>query len=315
MSEGKLFLAADSGGSKTDWALTDESGNTLYSCQTQGLGAIKEGVLPVLQTVQEAHAQIEKIGSVQSIYLSLGGPNVREVEDAIKYCWQNIPVCVEREARGNAMLTAAKFLGCSAVVMCGTGSVAMGDTQSGRKYGGGWGPVYGDGGSGGGLGSDALRLFLRAIDNRTDIGGLKDIFSVLTNGLDITQFDDRMELKNRAVSMSRRDLAALIPDIYRLAESGDKTALQLFEKAAKEIAELATYVSDNSPAFKILLCGGFFVHKPILLDLCYKEFAKKSFAQLKYILDFSPIVAAKTAVLQQNNIQITEEIFENVRRK
>ena len=124
-----------------------------------------------------------------------------------------------------------------------------------------------------------------------------------------------MELKNRAVSMSRRDLAALIPDIYHLAESGDKTALQLFEKAAKEIAELATYVSDNSPAFKILLCGGFFAHKPILLDLCYKEFAKKSFAQLKYIPDFSPIVAAKTAVLQQNNIQITEEIFENVRRK
>ena len=216
---------------------------------------------------------------------------------------------MSKKVTGLRMLHAAKFFKCSAVVMCGTGSVAIGDTLNGRKFAGGWGPIYGDGGSGGGMGSDALKMFLNSIDSKKNIGGLSQIFSELILGLDITQFADRMELKNRAVNMSRRKLAALVPEIYHLAEMGDKTALSLFEHSAKDIAELALNVSDNACDFEILLCGGFFAGKPILLKMCETEFSKISCAVLKYIPEFSPIVAAQIAVLEKNNIKVTDEVF------
>ena len=112
---------------------------------------------------------------------------MEEVFTALRECWRDIPVKVEREANGNAILHAASFLGCSAVVMCGTGSTAVGDTEDGRVYSGGWGPVYGDGGSGGGMGSEALKLFLRSVDRMAEIGELGRLFEHLKKGLNVKE--------------------------------------------------------------------------------------------------------------------------------
>jgi N-acetylglucosamine kinase-like BadF-type ATPase len=196
--------------------------------------------------------------------------------------------------------------------MCGTGSVAVGDTKNSRKYSGGWGPVYGDGGSGGGMGSDALRIFLRSIDTNKDIGKLASLFGHLKEGLDISTFEGRMELKDRAINMSRRELASLAPMIYGLAESGDAVSCALYESAASEIADLAYGVSDDSSDFKVLLCGGFFANKPMLLEATERLFSKKSRATLVYEPRFSPIVAAQIAVLRENGAQITDKVFDKI---
>lgn len=312
MKDKKIYLAADSGGSKTIWALVSEDGKKIHEFKTIGLGAVKAGILPVKETVLEAAEQINKEYSPAGIFLSLGGPNVDEVYDALKEAWQDVPIEVEREARGDAVLYAASFYGCSAVVMCGTGSVAVGFTENGKSFSGGWGPIYGDGGSGGGMGSEALKLFLRSVDNAEDVGRLAELFSDLTKELDISDFDGRMELKNRAINMSRRELAALAPKIYALAEEGDETCLGLYEDAAKEIVQMAYTVSKNSADTNVMLCGGFFAEKPMLLEMCNKAFTKKSKATLKYCPEFSPIVGAKLAVFKNSQIKITEEIFNNI---
>lgn len=310
--EEKLYLAADSGGSKTVWMLLKENGDLVAKVRTNGLGAVREGVLPVLQTVMEAFKTLDSYGKPDRIFLSLGGPNLLEVKSALEQAWCGVPVIVEREACGNAILAAAKYMGCSAVVMCGTGSVAVGDTENGRKYAGGWGPVYGDGGSGGGLGSEALRLYLRSFDGHACSEGLAGLFSKLTEGLDVAIFENRMELKARALGMNRRDLAALAPEIYRLAEAGDPVAISLYNDASKEIANLAMGVSDRSEDFCVLLCGGFFAQKPMLIESCRRMFAENSCAALRYEPLFSPIVAAQLAVLEGGNITITEEIFDKL---
>lgn len=308
----KIYLAADSGGSKTLWTLIDSNGNEIFKYKTIGLGAVKSGILPVSDTVFEAAEEILKIGKPEGIFLSLGGPNVQEVESALIDAFKGVPSLVEREARGDAVLYAASFFDCSAVVMCGTGSVAVGFTENGKSFSGGWGPVYGDGGSGGGLGSQALKLFLRSIDKQAEIGRLSELFYELTDGLDITDFDGRMELKNRAINMSRRSLAALTPKIYALAEEGDKTCLKLYKESAEEIALMAYAVSQNSEKTKIMLCGGFFNNSPLLLKMCNEIFAQKSKAELKYCPEFSPIVGAKLAVLKNASIDITDETFNNI---
>lgn len=307
-----FYLAADSGGSKTIWSLLNAEGKRITRIQTDGLGAIKPGILPVEETVKKAEDGIKKFGIPKGIYLSLGGPNVEEVSDALKKVWKNIPVKVEREACGNAMLKAAKFLDCSAVVMCGTGSTAVGDTSCGRVFCGGWGPIYGDEGSGGGMGSDALKLFLRHIDTGTDIGGLSGLFLKLTEGLDIKSFSGRMELKSRALNMSRKELASLAPNIYDLAINGDATAEYLYDKAAKEIALMANAVSDNTEKFKVLLCGGLFTNKPEFIKKCINHFKTLSDSGLYYTENFSPIIAAEIAVLSENSIDVNEKMFNEI---
>lgn len=311
MDKKKLYLAADSGGSKTVWLLINRSGDLIKSVKTNGLGAAP-GTLPIRETVAKAYSELCDCEMPCEVFLSLGGPNTDEVREAIASFFGDIPITVEREASGNSILTAAKELGCSAVVMCGTGSVAVGDTECGRRYSGGWGPIYGDGGSGGGMGSEAMRIFLSSLDTNRDIGEFATLFSELTAGLDISSFGGRMELKRRALALSRRELAALAPEIYALALRGNETALKLYEKAASEISELALGVSDDSSDFSVLLLGGFFTDKPRLLDDCRRIFAEKSRAKLIYEPRFSPILAAQMSVLRSDGVMITPELFEKL---
>ena len=312
MNEKRLFLAADSGGSKTVWILLNEFGDVLSKIQTIGMGAASDGALPVEQTVSEAHSKISTPQDPCSVFLSLGGANTAEVKAALERLWPNTKVSVEREASGDAILYAAKYMNCDAVVMCGTGSVAVGNTSSGRKYRGGWGPIYGDGGSGGGMGADALRTFLHSIDTGDDIGEIATLFQNLTVGLNAEAFADRMKIKSRALNMTRRELASLAPKIYALAERCDKTALELYDNAAHAITELALGVSENSEDFNVLLCGGFFSNKPMLLDACRKYCSLKSRAILKYDPRFSPSIAAQVAALNRGGIEITPELFEKL---
>ena len=188
----------------------------------------------------------------------------------------------------------------------------MGHTVNGICYAGGWGPVYGDGGSGGGLGQDSLKLFLRSLDGMAVIDRLGDLFAPLTAGLDTTDFYSRMEVKRRALAMSRRELAALAPDIYKLALDGDPDARELYRAHAKEIALLANSVSDDSDSYKILICGGFLTDKPMLLDMCRDELSKLSRAKLCYSPEFSPIIAAKMAVLTRYGVSPTKDLFEKI---
>ena len=312
MSNQNLYLAADSGGSKTEWSLIDQSGNILFRKRTNGVAAVKEGLLPVQEIVNTAKKAFENYKKPKAIYMSLGGPNTEEVKTALLSAWPDTDITVERESTGNAILLAASFFGCNACVMCGTGSVAIGDKNGKRCYSGGWGPIYGDGGSGGGMGSDALKLFLRHIDNMEDIGMLSGIFSELTTGLNIKNYADRMELKTRALNMSRRKLASLAPEIYKLAELGDPCSVKLYKTAAHEVALMAYGVSDNRTESCVMLCGGFFINKPLFLEWCEEAFSQISKGNLVYKEDFSPIIAAELTVLKNNNIELTNELFINI---
>lgn len=300
----KLYLAADSGGSKTVWQLIDNKGKTVFSCRTQGLGAVSEGVLPVRETVREAAEQLH--GTPAAIHLSLGGPNTQEVQTALEEAWPGVPVKVEREACGDSVLLAAEFFGCTAAVMCGTGSTAVGVKNGKRTYCGGWGPIYGDGGSGGGLGREALKLFLRSLDGQENLGKTAKLFENLTKNLDISDFYGRMEAKKRALSLPRQALAALAPDLYALWEQGDETACRLFENEAREVASMAQAVSDEDGS--ILLCGGFFAEKPKFLAACREKTKRK----LVYKQDFAPIIGVELSLLKENGIQLTDELFERI---
>jgi len=308
----EYYLAADSGGSKTVWKLLDASGRIAAAVQTEGLGAVNPGILPVRETIMRAKSELIRFAFPARIFLSLGGPNAEEVTEALKACWPDIPVAVEREACGKSILAAVIFLGCNAAVLCGTGSTAVGNVSGIVRFCGGWGPIYGDGGSGGGIGSDALKLFLRSLDGLADAGRVPEVFLPLSCGVDVSAFEGRMEVKRRALSMSRREIASLAAEIWELAESGDAASMALYEKAADEIAAMADAVTESRQGSAVLVCGGLFSGKPKFLALCRKKFSDRNCAQMRYDPAFSPIVSAEMAVLRETGIAITEKIVKNI---
>ena len=127
-----LLLAADSGGSKTDWRFLNCRGETVKKVTTPGMASLHAGMLPVAEYAKMAHDVLPG-AAVKRIYFSLGGPNVEEVSDMLKNIWQGVPITVEREASGDLAASCMDFLQCNAVVMGGTGVTAMGFNADGSR--------------------------------------------------------------------------------------------------------------------------------------------------------------------------------------
>ncbi len=307
-----LLLAADSGGSKTDWRFLDAKGACVKHIVTGGMASLHPGMLPVEEFARIAKAALPD-ADLRHIYFSLGGPNVDEIRETLSKTWQNVPVTVEREASGDLVDSCAEFLGCNAVVMGGTGVTAMGFFPDGsRRFAEGWGPVYGDLGSGGGIGFLAVQKFLRGVDGTENSGRLTELFANELKGLDLTAFSGRMKLKERINLLSRKDLAAKAPEVCRLAESGDDAALSIINESALNMAQLAAAVAPDEG--RILMLGGLFKMGEFYREKCV-EALKKLRPDCRWIRDekISIAVMASAKVLQLYGINIDKSLWEKLK--
>ena len=306
-----VLLAADSGGTKTEWRWLTPAGETLRKIVTAGVAALHPGTLPVRALIGEGAGAMP--GTVPAgIYFSLGGPNVDEVRSALESVWPGVPLTVEREASGDLVASCRQFLHCEAVVMAGTGVTAMGFSPGGtRKFAEGWGPLYGDLGAGGGIGLEAVRTFLRGVDGTADPGRLAELFREQVAGLDLTVFSDRMELKARVNALTRRDLAALAPQVMALAVRKDAPAAEIIARSARHMAELGAAVAPQGGA--ILMLGGLFK-----LGESYRTACAEALGRLRpdcrWVWDerFSIGALAAAKVLMQNQFKINEAIWRKI---
>ena len=272
-----LLLAIDSGGSKSDYLLVDPERRVIARARGKGFAALNPGTLPVERYLREGLSGVVAwLDRIVLVYCSLGGPNTEEVTATLKAILPKAEICIGREADGDMILSAALAYRAKAAVLCGTGSVAVGEIGNVRVYAGGWGPYLGDGGSGGGLGYDALKLLLRAVDSGRGTAVLPGIFPGLAR--QAGTFSERMALKMAANRISRAEMAAEVPRIADLAVSGDPDALHLLNKAAEEVVFLAESVTPEKAepnADSILAMGGLFNCGKLFRDLCVIGLGKK----------------------------------------
>ena len=128
------------------------------------------------------------------------------------------------------------------VLIAGTGSICYARTADGREArSGGWGSLMDDEGGGFALGRDALAAVVRAEDGRIAPTVLHDaVFEAL-------QVGTVRELigKIYAPGFGKREVAALAPLVGAAAEQGDAAALQIVEKAGRELALLVRPVAEK----------------------------------------------------------------------
>ena len=275
----RLLLAGDSGGSKTALRLLDCVGNVISEARAAGMANAFAGVLPVRKTLAEGLEQLgQPVDSIEFAFCSVGGPNAAEVKEAFHSLLPNAErIWVVREGKGIMQLEVARTFGASAAVLAGTGSVAYSRINGVFRFSGGWGPQWDDRGSGFDLGKRALQLRLREIDGRNSPSELAQVFVKLEDGLDLTNYDGLMALQKRVLALTRAEVAAFAPAVFRLAKSS-QTACALVAQLADELTALACAVTPVAPekVFNgILAAGGIFHAGEDFRQICREKLAEK----------------------------------------
>ena len=307
----RSILAADSGGSKTEWRLVAPNGTLVNMATTPGMASLHDGMLPVEDIASSANAALGNPAPT-ILYLSLGGPNVNEIQKTLAKTWPDAQIVVEREASGALIASCGGFLQCNAAVLAGTGVTAIGFSADGAfKYAEGWGPVFGDVGSGGGIGLQTVQAFLRGVDGTDESGRLPELFADIANGLNTKDFAGRMELKRRINALSRKDLAALAPRTAALAAEGDAVAERIIDNSAKAMAELASAVSPKNGT--ILMLGGLFKLGEQYRAKCRQWLSElRPDCQWKWDAGISLGKLAVARAIQLSGIEITSEIWSRI---
>lgn len=267
----QLLLGIDGGGSKTTAlvASLDNYGEIIVLGRGQGgpsnfLSAGTGISLESLnQALNAALAEAEvKSEEIACSVLALAGSSSADVQDAISAWAISRSLCSNLEIVHDILpvLISGTDEGCGVALIVGTGSVAMGTNLDGRSIlKGGWGHLFGDKGSGFGLGHKALAAIVDAADEigpRTLLSGLvlkklgidnpRDIIKEITSYGDV-----------------QRDVAALAPVVLEAASLGDKVACGIVSEVITKIVQLVSAVAENlafTDPYPLALAGGVVCH-------------------------------------------------------
>jgi N-acetylglucosamine kinase-like BadF-type ATPase len=239
----KIYLGVDGGGSKTAFLLIDESGRVLAS-HTDGPAYYLETGWDHMRAMLDRG--IRAVSAQSGVdpnnidFSFLGLPAYGEDSGLLpafdaaaspalardKYICENDAVC------GWAGALACKD---GINIIAGTGSMAYGEFGNRTARVGGWGELFSDEGSAYWIAREALSLFSRMADGRTERGALYDIVR--------RHFQLKSDLDLCAAiygenGVQRSGLAALAPLVAEAASAGDTNAAHLFTRAADELASI-----------------------------------------------------------------------------
>jgi N-acetylglucosamine kinase-like BadF-type ATPase len=320
-----MFLGVDGGGTKTAFALIDDTGRILATHEG--------GSAYYLETGIEHTAAM--LGEGVNAVLTAAGINANEIEFAffgvpaygedssIQPALDLLPAHALPNSRyqcGNDMVCSwAGALACDdgISVVAGTGSIAYGEFAGSKVRAGGWGEVFGDEGSAYWIAREGLALFSRMSDGRTVIGPLhalvRERFS-LKNDLDLCA------AINGPQGAARSWVAQLARLVTEAARAGDNQAEAILKRAADELAELAASVHrllavPKITPFLVSYSGGLFTAKTtLILNFFQQALAKRSPDCRLVEPQFLPVIGAALYAAHQCGRPLTQSALTNLKQ-
>lgn len=262
MSE--IVIGVDGGGSKTRVMVGTAEGEVLAtldgpkSAVTPGLAAHSADVIGELVT--RALAEIAMPGAVlpRVLYCGVAGTGRDEERKALHAALDAKELAEEVVIDSDGLIAMYDALEDRAgiLLVVGTGSVAYGRSPAGEIVRcGGWGPAFGDEGSGGWIGRRALSIVAASSDGREPPTAL--LFPILA----ATECEDIQDLIPWAAAADARAYAKLVPVVFSTAGAGDPRANALLTLAAEELvlhvrALARQLFTDERAAVTVAFSGG-----------------------------------------------------------
>ena len=258
-----LVVGVDGGGSKTRLILSDTEGNQLADVTGAG-SAMAPGRADhcaevigglVRQALNEASMLDDKVRMLVAGVAGVGRSNEQR---ALTAALEDLELADEVlvEGDGEIALSDAFGQGPGIILIAGTGSIAHGRSPSRVSARcGGWGPAFGDEGSGAWIGRRALAIVASAADGRepaTELTG-----AILT----AAQLNEVTELIPWGIAATPKELAALAPVVFNCASNGDIRANALVGIAVEELllhirALAVRLFGDDRASIPVAFSGG-----------------------------------------------------------
>jgi glucosamine kinase len=271
MSDSEIVVGVDAGGSKTRVIVATALGETLAeitgggAAMTPGNADHCAGVIATL--VASALESAEQAGTTPRVlYAGVAGTGREAEQVALQDALSRKELADEVAVETDAGIALADAFGdrSGVLLIAGTGSIAFGRSPAGMLARcGGWGPTFGDEGSGTWIGRRALSVVAAAHDGREPETALTG--AILT----AAQVNEVEQLIPWAIAADRDTLAALAPSVLAMAMQDDVRANSIVDMAAEELllhvrALAQRLFVDERAGFALALTGGL-LHKKSLL--------------------------------------------------
>jgi glucosamine kinase len=254
----RLLIGADVGGTKTAVAVSTD-GQIVGRAEGPG-AAVRPGralasASTIVEVVRRALSAAGRItGDVLVVGAAGAGREAERTELRTALRNENVASHVLVTTDIDIALEAAFGDGPGIVVSAGTGSIAVGRDQAGKRHRiGGYGWQMGDEGSGYAIGRASLGAVSRAADGRSPPTALSQRLLQATRS---TDFDS---LIRWAAGASPAEVAALAPHVLAVAREGDPLAQGIADYAARELSQLAICLlpkMDLTPPVRVAITGG-----------------------------------------------------------
>lgn len=235
------FLGIDAGASATKWSLIDESGIVAAGTQEAMDGHLYRDASKIrMDSVLNEIAKGIGGKKVERIYMGITGV----VHDgSIERHLQKYFAAPSIVVSDIELAYRANFVeGNGILLYAGTGSVAYAIDEKGEIHQiGGWGYLLGDEGAGYWIGREAIRHALYLIESKGNAspGSLGDLILKEINA------NDWNSVKSFVYSQDRSAIAALSRVVDQAASKGDKSAIEILNRAAGYLAELIDRIDQS----------------------------------------------------------------------
>ena len=248
-----LFVGVDGGGTGCRARIEDAKGNLLGS-GIAGPAALRIGVDRALAQVEKAcRAAAEDAGlkadALRSMHAAVGLAGVGRKGALEELLLRPHPFCSVIYAHDATIACiGAHAARDGGIVIIGTGSVGFAVVDGREVRIGGYGFPISDEGSGADLGLHAIRMALRAYDERA-------LGTSLTRDVMLRFHNDPFEAVAWMDHANATDYATFAPLVMRHADSGDPVARRIIREAAEQIDELVRRLCEFG-APRVALLGG-----------------------------------------------------------
>ncbi|MDE7220941.1 MAG: ATPase [Oscillospiraceae bacterium] len=271
----KWFIGVDGGGTKTASAISLPDGKPIAEtvregCSYQMLGV--DGAVTVI--IKGVHSCLEAAGIAleDCAGCCLGVPcygenaeNDAAIKEALRQALSPVPVHIVNDVE----VGWAGALACrpGIHIVAGTGAIAFGkglDQKTARC--GGWNEFFGDEGSCYWVGREAMSLFTKQADGRIPRGPL---YAIVRQALGLSEDMRFIDIVVNDLAPCRDKVAAFQLYASQAAESGDPAAVSLYQKAARELALLASALRKElvlPETASVTYSGGLFRAGGLILD-------------------------------------------------
>ena len=235
------FLGIDAGASATKWSLIDENGIVAAGTQEAMDGHLYRDASKIrMDSVLNEISQEISGKKVDRIYMGITGVvHDGSIEKYLeKYFMAPSIVVSDIELAYRANFVQGNGI----LLYAGTGSVAYAIDEKGEIHQiGGWGYLLGDEGAGYWIGREAIRQALHLIESKeiASPGSLVDLILKEINA------NDWNSVKSFVYSNDRSAIAALSKVVDQAALKGDKSAIEILNRAAGHLADLVERADQN----------------------------------------------------------------------